>query len=176
MGGHVFVDESKSRGYLLVASVVLPGELGTSRRAIRDLMLPGQKRLHMKSEGMAQRKRILAALAELGLTATIYRAGGEYKTDLARREACLARLVVDILQSGHTFLCLESDETLDARDRRQLAALIRPDGTTAALRYRHERAAQEPLLAVPDAIGWAWARGGDWRRRARALVNGVVDV
>jgi len=36
--------------------------------------------------------------------------------------------------------------------------------------------AQEPLLAIPDAIGWAWARGADWRRRARALVSDVIDV
>lgn len=175
MAGHAFVDESKSRGYLLVASVVLPGELGASRRAIRDLMLPGQKRLHMKSEGMAQRKKILAAFAEMGFTATIYRAGEAYQTDLARREACLERIVGDIVNAGQTYLCLESDETLDARDRRQLAALTRASGP-AALQYRHERAAQEPLLAIPDAIGWAWARGGDWRRRVRALVSEVIDT
>lgn len=176
MGGHVFVDESKSRDYLLVASVVLPGELGATRKAIRDLLLPGQKRLHMKSEGEAQRKRILAAFAEMGCTATIYRAGAAYQTDLARREKCLERVVADILNAGHTFLCLESDETLNARDRRQLATLTRAIGPAVTLHYRHERAAQEPLLAIPDAIGWAWARGADWRRRARPLVNGVIDV
>jgi hypothetical protein len=44
------------------------------------------------------------------------------------------------------------------------------------LEFRHERAAQEPLLAVPDGIGWAWARGGDFRRRARPMVVDVIDV
>ena len=48
-------------------------------------------------------------------------------------------------------------------------------GSAVRLQYRHERAAQEPLLAIPDAIGWAWARGAGWRR-ARALVSDVVDV
>jgi len=176
VGGHVFVDESKARGYLLVASVVLPSELGPCRKAVRDLMLPGQKRLHMKSEGMTQRRRILSVLTALESRATIYQAGGSYQTDLARREACLERLICDILAAGHTFLCLESDETLDARDRRQLAALTRAHGNAATFHYRHERAAQEPLLAIPDAIGWAWARGADWRRRTRALVNSVIDV
>lgn len=42
--------------------------------------------------------------------------------------------------------------------------------------YLHERAAQEPLLAIPDVIGWAWARSGDWRRRALPLVESVIDV
>lgn len=64
---------------------------------------------------------------------------------------------------------------MDERDRRDLARLIRthpcPD-----LVYLHERAAQEPLLAIPDVIGWAWARSGDWRRRALPLVEAVVDV
>jgi len=176
VGGHVFVDESKSRGYLLIAAVVLPRELAVTRRAVRDLLLPGQKRLHMKSEGMAQRKSILAAFTQMGFAATIYRAGATFKTDLQRREACLNGIVTDILSAGHTFLCLESDETLDARDRRQLAALTRAAGADFAFEYRHARAAQEPLLAVPDAVGWAWARGGEWRRRTQPLVSGVIDV
>ena len=49
-------------------------------------------------------------------------------------------------------------------------------GSAVRLQYRHERAAQEPLLAIPDAIGWACARGAEWRRRARALVSDVIDV
>lgn len=176
MGGHVFVDESKSRGYLLIATVVLPGDLAVARRAVRELLLPGQKRLHMKSEGMAQRKRILAAFTQMGFEATIYRAGATFTTDLRRREACLNGVVTDILTAGHTFLCIESDETLDGRDRQQLAAVMRAAGAGFAFEYRHARAAQEPLLAVPDAIGWAWARGGEWRRRTQPLVSGLIDV
>jgi hypothetical protein len=34
----------------------------------------------------------------------------------------------------------------------------------------------EPLLAIPDGIGWAWARGGDFRRRAQPMVVDVIDV
>jgi hypothetical protein len=34
----------------------------------------------------------------------------------------------------------------------------------------------EPLLAIPDAVGWAWARGGDWRRRAQPMIGEVIDL
>jgi hypothetical protein len=46
--GHVFVAESKQRNYLLVAAVVMPGDLAGARRALRALVMPGQRRLHMK--------------------------------------------------------------------------------------------------------------------------------
>jgi hypothetical protein len=87
----------------------------------------------------------------------------------------LGRLVGDIAEAGHTDLCLESDESLDATDRRHLARMTR-DAGCPGVRYHHNRAAQEPLLAIPDAIGWAWARGGDWRRRVGPLVIEVIDV
>jgi hypothetical protein len=50
VSGHFFVDETKHRGYLLVASAVPPGDLDPLRKLIRGLILPGQRRLHMKNE------------------------------------------------------------------------------------------------------------------------------
>jgi len=60
VSGHIFVDETKHRDYLLVAGVVLPADLDTMRKMIRNLILPGQRRLHMKDES-ASRKRVIAA-------------------------------------------------------------------------------------------------------------------
>lgn len=171
----MFVDESKSGDYLLIATAVEPARLATVRKAIRALVLPGQRRLHMKSESDPRRRRILSALCEGGETATIYRAGGNYKSDIDRRRACLDALVADIAGARHPKLCLESDETMDERDRRDLARLVKEHACPDLL-YLHERTAQEPLLAVSDVIGWAWARGGDWRRRASPLVETVTDV
>ncbi|MFD4990833.1 hypothetical protein ACFWH7_03700 [Cellulosimicrobium cellulans] len=172
----MFVDESKSGNYRLIASVVASHDLVVARKAIRALVLPGQRRLHMKSEGDGRRRVILTELEHHGFKATIYRAGTPFKTDLDRRRHGLDRLVADIAKAGHTMLCLESDETLDARDRRDLAAFTRTHGCAETLRYQHQRAAQEALLAVPDAVGWAYARGGDWRRRAQPLIQEVIDL
>jgi len=37
VSGHIFVDETKHRDYLLVAGVVLPADLDTMRKMIRNL-------------------------------------------------------------------------------------------------------------------------------------------
>lgn len=58
MSGHVFVDETKRRGYLLVAAVVVPADPDPVRKAMRALVLPGQRRLHMKDENDQRRRSI----------------------------------------------------------------------------------------------------------------------
>ncbi|WP_125775112.1 hypothetical protein [Antribacter gilvus] len=173
--GQVYVDESKSGAYLLVAVAISPTRLATARKTVRSLVLPGQRRLHMKTESDVRRRQILSTFDHAGFTVRIYRADTNFKNDIMRRRACLDALVADIARCGHTRLCLESDESMDARDRRALALLTRTHGCQDLV-YFHERAAAEPLVAIPDAIGWAWARGGGWRQRAIPLVEAVIDL
>lgn len=139
-------------------------------------MLRGQQRIHMKNESDQRRRNILSVLSREDLTVTIYRATTNQKSDLTRRRACLEALVAEIARARHMKLCLESDETMDHRDRQNLAALTREFRCHDDFLYLHERAQSEPLLAIPDAVGWAWARGGVWRPRADKLVDQVVDV
>lgn len=173
--GLVVVDESKAKGYLLVAACVLPADVVAARKQLRELIMPRQSRVHMKTESAPRRREILTALERLEVQATIYRAGASYRTDIARRRACLERLVGDIAGTCER-LVLESDETQDQRDRRDLIELIRAAGCHGTLSYDHLRATSEPLLAIPDAVAWAWARGGDWRRRVTPLVRLVIQV
>lgn len=44
MSSHIFVDESKERDYLLVAAVILSGDLDATRTLMRGLVLHGQHR------------------------------------------------------------------------------------------------------------------------------------
>jgi hypothetical protein len=70
------------------------------------------------------------------------------------------------LLSGHTMLVLEQDDTLIASDRKLLYEAARKASCAETLRYVHRRAAAEQLLALPDAVAWCWAKGGDWRTTA----------
>ncbi|MCL2455054.1 MAG: hypothetical protein FWD18_07135 [Micrococcales bacterium] len=173
---HVFVDESTARDYLMAAALVDPQGLDRARRAIRALRMPGQPRLHMKKESDRRRRLILTSVAELAPKVTIYRAGTSYRTELERRERCLRALVADIARNGHTHLYLERDASLVRRDRQQLIEATRMVGYADRLRYQHESATSEPLLAIPDAVAWAWAKGGEWRRRCEQVVVDVIDV
>ena len=176
MSNHVFVDETKRRGYLLVAGVVVPGDLDTVRRMLRGLVLPGQRRLHMKDENDQRRRSIATAIAVSGVTATIYDAGRRYRNERERRAACLHALIIDAAQRGDAMLVLEQDDTLLSWDNQRLIEFTREAGCRETLRYEHRRAASELLLAVPDAIAWCWAKGGDWRRRVEPIVSDVREV
>jgi len=65
-GGQIFVDETKQRDYLLVAGVVLPGDLAATRAVMRGLVLGGQRRVHMAKESDPRRRSIAAAICETG--------------------------------------------------------------------------------------------------------------
>ncbi|MGH3495448.1 MAG: hypothetical protein ACRDQ1_19770 [Sciscionella sp.] len=175
MTGHVFVDESKRRGYLLAAATVSPADLDPLRKMVRGLVLPGQRRLHMKDERDSRKRSIATAISLSGIQATIYDAGVRYRNESDRRAACLAALVSDLAQRDVRLLVLEQDDTQVNSDRKLLYRAIRGAGRPN-LRYEHLRATEEQLLALPDAIAWCWAKGGYWRRRIEPVVAQVRQV
>lgn len=161
MSSHVFVDETKRRGYLLVASAVVTGDLAPTRRMLRGLVLPGQRRLHMKDESDSPGSwSIATAIAVSSVQTTIYDAGRRHRTERERRAECLRSLVVDLAGEDIAMLVLEQDDTLVASDRKLLYRVTRDAG----------------CAALPGAIAWCWARGGDWRRRIEPVVADVRTV
>ena len=147
MSSHIFVDETKDRDYLLVASAYVSSDIDELRKLMRALVLRGQRRVHMKKESEPRKRAI----------------------------ACLGALVVDAAHLDNPLLVLEQDDSLLDWDRRQLYALTR-EAQVPLLRYEHRRASVEQLLAIPDAIAWCWAKGGDWRRRIEPAVTTVKRV
>lgn len=162
MARWVYVDESKRAGYVLAAVEVTEPE--TARRVLRELVLPGQRRLHMKHEQPRRRAAIVSRVAALPIEVRVYDAGRRFRTDLEARAACLAALVDD-LPHDEVRLLIETDETLVHWDRQRLYELARQAGMTQSLAYEHRRAHEEPLLALPDIAAWCWARSSEWRRR-----------
>jgi len=61
----VYVDESKARGYYIVATATAIGDVQASERALRDLLKPGQRRIHFKSESDSRRRQILSRICAL---------------------------------------------------------------------------------------------------------------
>lgn len=176
MSGHIFVDETKQRDYLMIAGVVLPHDLHPLRRTMRGLVLPGQRRLHMNDERDSRRRTIVSALVQMNISATIYDAGRVYRTQREARAACLRSLVTDAASTGAAMLILEQDDSLLSWDKQHLIEYTREAGCRDTLRYEHRHAAQEGLLAIPDAIAWCWAKGGDWRRRISPIITEVRKV
>ena len=172
----MFVDESKRRDYLLVASVHVGTEVAQLRGVVRELLLPNQRFLHMKNERDSRKRQIAAALVAAGVQATVYRAGQGYDTEKQRRRACLEALVKDCADGSHTVVTLDQDESLSRWDNQQLIELVRAAGCRETMQYQHAPARSELLLAVPDAIAWCWAKGGRWRQLIAAAVTEVREV
>lgn len=168
-GKQAFADESKARDYLLAATVLRAADIFHARRTVRSLVLPGQNRLHMAKESDGRRRSILDAITRLPTRTVIHRAPRDGCSEVERRARCLRALVTDLAQADCAGLCLERDETLERRDRQQILETLRLHDVH--LRHRHASAREEPLLAIPDALAWAWAKGGDWQRRIRPLVE-----
>lgn len=168
---HIYIDETKERGYVLVASIHLGSDVETMRKTMRRMVLRGQSRIHMAKESDSRRREIADTICAAGVTATIYDAGRRYASQLAARAACLQAIIDDVEVGQQTLLVLEQDDSLIHWDKQRLIEMVRAAGCRGTLRYEHHRAKTELLLAVPDAIAWCWARGGQWRERISAVAT-----
>lgn len=179
MTTHIYVDETKAKGYLVAAATGTQAHLTISRKELRGLILPGQRSLHMNSERDQRRREILDTLVRMGdlqgLEAVLYDAGS-VGTEKERRARCLEALVSDAVGHGDARIVFDLDESLQAWDRQQMVQLTRALSIKDRIAYEHRNRHSDPLLAIPDAIAWAWARGGDWRNRIRPIVREVQKV
>jgi hypothetical protein len=167
---HQFVDEYKQLRYLLVAVAVPTVSLASARRALRELVLPRQRRIHFRKERDSRRHVILDVVTGLDVRATVYDASS-YTSQILGRAACLAALVADLAESNTERLVLETDDAAVGTDRALLYELVRKHDLGGTLRYHHMRAHEENLLSIPDALAWCWGRGGQWRARVSRLVT-----
>ena len=133
---HIYVDETKERGYVMVASTHLGPEVDAVRKELRSLVLRGQNRIHMAKESDSRRKAIIDTVIAAGVTATVYDAGRRYGDDHASRAACLRAIVDDMGTGQPTLLVLEQDDTLVRWDRQQLVELLHASGHRDTARYQ----------------------------------------
>jgi hypothetical protein len=173
-GLYAYVDESlRSNRYLLCVVAVDPVRAGHLRRRLRQLLMPGQRRLHFKKEGARRRRELLVAFASLDLDATVY----ECATCLGRsqeaaRSMCLARAVSDLQERGRQVaMMIESRDGLDSRDRLTITAARRSE---PPLTFEHLRPNEEPLLWLPDCFAWPAGAGGEWSRRIQPMLSDRV--
>ena len=176
MTARLYIDETKAKGYVIVAAVAIEESLYAIRQQLRSLILPGQVALHMKGERDSRRHAIadaIAGMVSLGLTATVYDAG-RVGSERDRRARCIEAIVHNALKDyDQARIVFDLDETLRQFDRQCLIEATRAAGAGDRISYQHAHRRSEPLLAIPDALAWCWAKGGQWRRRVEPVVADV---
>lgn len=170
----LYIDESKTKGYTLVAALAAPADTGKLARGVRSLLLPGQRRIHFTKENSSRKRLVLSRLNELGAQAHVFHCAA--KNNSIGRETCLIGLVAHAAQNSHTKIVLERDESIEKSDRQILFREAKMHGLDGTLSYAHESPHQQPLLWVADAIAWSFTKGGDWKRRADPLISGVTTL
>lgn len=170
---HVFVDESKSKGFTLAAVSIDERRLHEARLGLRSFLLPGQRRIHFKSESQTRRRAILATLPGLGASAVIV-ATPQNMPALRARDAAMREMGLWAARIQAIRICIERDETVEGLDRRALFEV--QSYTGSGFTYGHSRPYDEPLLWAADAVAWAWTRGGNWRAAADRIVTSVIDA
>lgn len=109
------MDESKAKGYTMVAALVVPGDATSLRRDVRSLVLPGQRRIHFTKEQPERKRLILSRLTAFGAQAQVFHCAT--KSQLLGREACLTGIVAHAAEHAHTKIVIERDESIEKADR-----------------------------------------------------------
>jgi hypothetical protein len=166
---HAYVDETKSRGLVVVAAIADVRDLQASRKTLVALRLRGQERIHFKSESDSRRRTIADAIAGLPIRIHVYDAAALPERE--GRTQALQMLVADLAGMSATRLVIEQDDSLLRADRQTLFAATRKQQIQDRLAYEHLRAKQEPMLWVPDAVAWCLAKGGHWKTRIERMIT-----
>lgn len=178
MALHGFADESRRGATYLMTVVVIPaGSLDAARQVVGGVVPRRSRRTHLSAENDGRRRQILRAYSGLGhVEAHIALAPYEGGDDQAPRDRCLALLLATCRRLGVVRLTLDTRlPDRDRLDRRTIAAVVR-GLAPFDLDYHHRGSRDEPLLSLPDAIGWAWGAGHAWRRMVEPVIGSVAPV
>lgn len=175
-GSHVFVDESKSRDYTLVAAIAVPNDLAAARSGVSRLRHKGSSSIHMTKESPGTRKRILAGLGGLPVSAYVVQCANPGLSELERRFTCLEHLLERCDEASVASLTIELDESIRKHEEQFLLEARRRMSLSDEFRYHWRRRNEEPLLWVADAVAWSYVQGGDWRNRARPLLREAFRI
>jgi hypothetical protein len=173
-GDRIFLDESKNRKYVVAATFLPPRGIFDSEKFLRSLLLPGQRRLHFTREGERRRKILLTAMGKLDIQVAIWQVSG--RPEGLARTMCITSIAQSALELNAESLVLETDESIEASDRRLLFELSSAADKGRQLAFQHSAPHHQPLLWVSDAIAWCYAKGGMWAERASPLVEDRVVV
>ncbi len=173
---HGFIDESiRSDGWYRVTMVdVAARDLGEVTRALRSMVPKGRQRLHFSSEGESQRRQLLDSMMRLPFSAITVAAPYRRGTDDApSRRRCIEEVVARLDPTIALLVLDTRGAHRDISDRQLLRQLLLTSSRSDHLSYSHRGSRDEPLLALPDAIGWAAGAGGHFAKTVAGKVQQV---
>lgn len=163
-----FSDETiRNKRYGIAVALACGCRQNALEKAIRQLLLPGQRRLHMAKEQPRRRREILSAIQKLRITGVYAEAQG---SELDARAACWGTLVPHLLDLNVRKLHIEQVVGSEHVDRASISDALAKRHSLDCLEYHHMSHRGVPLLWLADAMAWAVGRGEQWAERLRDVV------
>jgi hypothetical protein len=163
----VFIDESKSKAYVLCAIFVNVEEVPRIRRDLNRLKLKGQSRIHFVSESNRRRRQILSVYRSLPIEVRFFVTRSE--SEARGREKCLRELVKALPFGDYCELWIEADSNHLELDKAVLTNALNAENKSSNVIFTHSDARTQILLWIPDALAWVRTRGSDWHKEFRGF-------
>ena len=167
-----FIDETTAMRYRLCLVAVPVENLSETRKAMQLLRLKGQSRIHMKKESDSRRRQILDQIFKIdSWECLILEAKTEGLTPSQARKELLLLASAHRIWPSIRHLVVEDSTQPDA-DKKMLTWLKNYS--------RHDwsfdicKPAAEECLWLADALGWAYAKGGNWRKGVQSRIQVVT--
>lgn len=170
----LFIDESKSKKFLMCAVQVAFEDLEDTSRKVSSLRLKGQTRIHFVSESKSRRKQILDQYRKLRLK--IYFFTSSAQGESWSREQCLRALVNTLDEKFKYRVWIETDSNHLLHDKKVLGSALAFRQLQDSVEYVHTDSKTQPLLWLPDAFAWLKNRGGDWAIHLKGFDIRTIEV
>ena len=164
----LFIDESKSKQYVLAVTVVDDSDVPRLRKQLQKLVKSGQRSLHFSGEKDQRRRKILSEIENLGLKAKIIKS--DLKYELSARGHCFEQVIDFAIEVKANRIVIERDDSLFKFDEKCLKDLLKKSELEHQIGFEHAYRHEDQLLWVSDAIAWCHNRGGDWAKASAGLV------
>jgi hypothetical protein len=164
-----FIDETTAKRYRLCLVAIPIENLSETRKAMQSLRLKGQSRIHMTKESDTRRRKILDEILRLeswnclileaktlGLTASEARKKLLLVASAHKIWPSIKRLVIE-------------DSTQRDSDKSMLTWIKNNSGHE--LSFDFCKPSSEECLWIADALGWAYAKGGTWRKGIKSRIQ-----
>ena len=170
----IFIDESKARDFILCSVTITEQKIALSRSAVRKLVMPGQRFVHFVSESRRRKLQILKRLREIDFDVKflVVRTGSPAE----RREVAIKALVEGLHSEGYCQLIFDEDVTYTVSDRLIVRTELESLGVIEKVSYSHVPSRHEPLLWIPDAMAWTFAKGGHWARELGKFKTKIISL
>lgn len=170
---HVFVDESKAKGYYIAAAATARGDVADLEARLRKLRTGSRSDIHFTKE-THRRELLLREFCTMDVRVTVYLMRGA--KDVHARPALLRALVGDLVDSQARSLVIERDESVQQSDRRTIRDELDRRQAIGRLNYAHEDRRSRPLLWIADAAAWCQQAGGHWPSKIAPIVQDIIEL